>query len=73
LKIQQPRKCSSELGHKDFAAQHPSKLRFENTIAKKMLKRAWTFSWLLYLFVTATGLFSNQTISFLENLIQKIT
>ncbi len=33
----------------------PTKLRFENARAKKMLKQAWTFSWLLHLFVTTMG------------------
>ena len=33
----------------------PIALRFENTIAGKMLKQAWTFFRQLYLFVTTVG------------------
>ena len=40
---------------KDFASQHPSKLRFENNENKKMLKQARHFLLFHYLFVTAEG------------------
>ena len=33
----------------------PTKLRFENRTARKILKQAWTFSWLFYLSVTTMG------------------
>jgi hypothetical protein len=50
-----------------------SKLRFENKTAEKILKLAWTFFLLFYLFVNAMDLLSKQTISFLENFIRKLT
>lgn len=40
---------------KNFAPQHPAKLRFENNENKKMLKQAWHFLLFHYLFVTAEG------------------
>jgi hypothetical protein len=40
---------------KGIGSALPSKLRFENKTAVKMLKQAWTFLLLFYLFVTAEG------------------
>jgi hypothetical protein len=46
---------SSALKIKGIDFVFPSKLRFENKTAVKMLKQAWTFLLLFYLFVTAKG------------------
>ena len=46
---------SSALKIKGIGCARPSKLRFENKTAVKMLKQAWTFLLLFYLFVTAKG------------------
>ena len=46
---------SSALKIKGIGFALPSKLRFENKTAVKMLKQAWTFLLLFYLYVTAEG------------------